>query len=116
LLIKPSKKSVAGLREKLRDAWRQSSGQNVADALRRLNPIVRGWANYFRTVVASKTFDNLDAWMFHRAIRYLRRNYPKKSAAWHVNHFWGRLNPKANDPWVFGDKRSGRYLLRFRWF
>jgi RNA-directed DNA polymerase len=26
------------------------------------------------------------------------------------------MNPHRKDNWVFGDKRSGHYLLRFRWF
>src|SRR5262249_30240087 len=107
LLIKPSKQSVTRLREKLRDAWLRSNGQSVTEVLRRLNPLIRGWANYFRTVVSSQTFQKLDHWMIRRAIRYLRRNHPGKSRAWCLHRYWGRLNPKANDPWVFGDKRSG---------
>ena len=30
--------------------------------------------------------------------------------------YWGRLNPERDDNWVFGDKRTGRYLLKFSWF
>ena len=116
LRITPSKKSVAGLREKLRGAWLRLRGQPVEEVLRRLNPLIRGWANYFRTAVSSKVFEKLDHWMFRRAMRYVRRNHPGKSKAWCINRYWGRLNPKANDSWVFGDKRSGRYLLKFRWF
>jgi RNA-directed DNA polymerase len=116
LLIKPSKRSVAGLREKLRDTWRQLHGHPVQEALRRLNPTIRGWANYFRTAVSSRMFAKLDRWMLRRCVRYVRRTHPGKPMTWCLKQYWGRLNPKVNDPWVFGDKRSGHYLLKFSWF
>jgi RNA-directed DNA polymerase len=50
LLIRPSKRSVSGLREKLREAWRGLNGHSIRAVLARLNPIIRGWANYFRIV------------------------------------------------------------------
>lgn len=116
LLIRPSKKSVTGLREKLRDVWLRLRGHRVRAALFALNPIIRGWANYFRTAVASVTFKKLDCWMYRRAVRYARHTHPKKAWHWLVSRYWGRLNPERKDDWVFGDKHTGQYLLKFSWF
>jgi RNA-directed DNA polymerase len=115
LLIRPSKKSVAGLREQLRDAWLQLRGHNIQAVIRKLNPIIRGWAHYFRTVVSSETFNRLDDWMYRREVRYARRSHPTKPWKWLANHYWGQLNRERQDHWVFGDKRSGAYLLKFGW-
>ena len=53
----------------------------------------------------------------HRHItRYIKHMHPRKSVAWRHKRYWGRLSPDRNDNWVFGDKRSGRRLLKFRWF
>lgn len=71
LLITPSKASVQRLRETLRMAWRQLIGANAAAVVRRLNPLIRGWANYFRPVVATATFRALDNWMFNGEQRAL---------------------------------------------
>ena len=30
--------------------------------------------------------------------------------------YFGRLNPKRIDPWVFGDKATGLHVLKFAWF
>lgn len=84
--------------------------------LMKLNPIIRGWANYYRTVVASKIFTKIDYWMWNRTIRYLRATHPKKPWPWRAGKYFGRLNPKYEDNWVFGDKQSGRFLLKFSWF
>ncbi len=116
LLIKPSKKSVQAVRDKLRDKWRRVRGQNAQTVVGQLNPIIRGWANYFRTQVARQTFHKLDHWMFQRAIRYVNQAHPNKSEHWKKQRYWGKLNPKRNDTWVFGDKKTGHYLLKFNWF
>jgi RNA-directed DNA polymerase len=69
LLITPSKAPVQRLRETLCMAWRQPIGANATAVVRRLNPLIRGWANYFRPVVATATFRALDNWMFNRAVQ-----------------------------------------------
>src|SRR4051812_41329637 len=58
----------------------------------KLNPIIRGWANYNRTAVASRLFNKLDDWMFRRALRYAKHTHPKKSWKWVCKRYWGRWN------------------------
>ena len=72
LLIKPSKQSVQEVQKKLQDQWHKARGTNVQSILAKLNPIIRGWANYFRAVVAKEVFNQLDNWMFYKADRYTR--------------------------------------------
>jgi len=116
LRITPSKQSVQASRAKLRDHWLSLQGVNVLAVLHRLNPIIRGWANYYRGVVAMSTFRKLDDWLFVRAVRYAKRTHPNKSWSWLKRRYWGKLNRQRNDTWVFGDKHTGWYLLKFSWF
>ena len=116
LLIKPSKKSVAAMRAQLRTEWRKLKGQDVQTVLKRLNPIIRGEANYYRIAVASKLFKQLDHWMWQREQGYVRKRHPTKPWYWRKQHYWGKLNHQREDIWVFGDKRHGGYLLKFSWF
>lgn len=116
LLIKPRSASVQKIRNTLREEWQALHGQNVSAAIRRLNPIVRGWANDFRTGVAREVFHSRDRWMFVRATRYVRRTHPKKPRDWLDAKYWGKLNLERSDTWVFGDKHSGMHLVKFGWF
>ncbi len=116
LLIKPSKESVQDMRTKLKVLWEKAHGMNVQTVLGKFNPVIRGWANYFRTAVAKEIFSGLDCWMFYKEDRYTRRAHPKKNKDWRHQRYWGRLHLERNDPWVFGDKQTGAYLLKFSWF
>lgn len=116
LLIRPSKQSVDKLRDKLRDEWQTLSGTNVEAVVETLNPIIRGWANYHRRQVASYTFKSLDEWMFRREVRYVKKTHPNKPTQWTRAKYWGRLNLDRKDDWVFGERQTGRHLLKFAWF
>jgi RNA-directed DNA polymerase len=116
LLIIPSKTSIQKLRLRLREEWLALKGHNLRDILIRLNPLIRGWANYFRTQVAMRTFSKLDHYMNLRERRYVYRMHPNKSRHWAIAKYFGKLNPSKRTHWVFGDKDSGAYLLMFKWF
>ncbi len=116
LLITPSRESVAKLRKRLKAEWRFLEGHNVQAVLKRLNPIIRGGANYFRIGVASRTFKLLDHWMFRRMLQWLRHSHRCKSREWLNRRYLGKLHPQREDHFVFGDKAQGGYLLKFAWF
>jgi RNA-directed DNA polymerase len=116
LLIKPSKEATKDIRKKLKDQWKKALGVNIRLALAQLNSIIRGWANYFRTAVAKEIFSKLDDWMFYKAVRSAKHKHPKKSKDWQRRKYWGRFHLDRHDYWVFGDKQTGAYLLKFSWF
>jgi len=115
LLIKPSKESVRKFKERLRREWMSLKGCNIRAVLKRLNPILRGWANYFRISASKETFESIDDWMFKRCVRYVKFTHPNKGWRWCRSKYWGILHPKRKDQWVFGDKHSGGYLLKLSW-
>ncbi len=116
LLIKPSKESVQEIRNTLKDLWKKAQGATLQAALATMNPVIRGWAHYFRIGVAKEVFAKLDVWMFYKATRYSKRRHPNKSKAWQRRKYWGRFNLDRRDFSTFGDKRTGGYLLKFSWF
>jgi RNA-directed DNA polymerase len=115
LLIKPSKKAVRRLRERLAAEMRSLRGSNAMAVIARLSPIVRGWAAYYRAVVSSRVFNALDAYVWHLTYRWARRSHQGKSRKWVVARYFGRFNKFRSDRWVFGDRTSGAYLIKFSW-
>jgi len=116
LLITISRKSEQAFRDKLKPKWLTFAGQPVKTVLTQLNPVIRGWVNYFRIGVATRTFNRLDDWMLVREFRYAKRNHPNKGRKWIQSRYFGRINLDREDRWVFGDKTRGAYLYKLKWF
>jgi RNA-directed DNA polymerase len=114
-LIKPSKAAVRRIRQRLRSELRSLRGTNAAAVIRKLNPIIRGWANYYRTQVSSQTFDALDHYLWRLTYKWAKFSHPNKSKIWLFARYFGKFNRSRQDRWVFGDRDSGAYLHRFAW-
>jgi RNA-directed DNA polymerase len=115
LLIKPSKAAVRRLRERLAAETRALRGANALAVIQRLNPIIRGWSAYYRTVVSSAEFDRLDHYLWKLTYKWAKWGHQNKSKTWVIHRYFGRFNKSRRDRWVFGDRDTGAYLLRFGW-
>ena len=115
LLIKPSKQAVRRVRDRLREEVRALRGAPPLAVLRALNPIVRGWSAYYRTVVSKEVFVSLDSYLWQLTYRWALPRHPKKSKHWIVDRYFGRFNQARQDRWVFGDRDTGAYLVKFSW-
>jgi len=73
----PSKKSLASVMDKVRALTRRAKHRTLADLLCRLNPVLRGWCNYFRHGVSKRTLSYLDYYVFRRILGWLRKRHPK---------------------------------------
>jgi RNA-directed DNA polymerase len=71
----PSKKVLASVTAKVRSLTRRAKHRTLADLLRRLNPVLRGWCNYFRHGVSARTFSYLDHFAFWRIVGWLRKRH-----------------------------------------
>jgi RNA-directed DNA polymerase len=82
LLIKPSKKNVKTFLDGIRQTIRNARGMSAADLIDLLNPKIRGWANYHRHVVSSRTFASVDRSIFYKLWQWARGRHPEKSSHW----------------------------------
>jgi RNA-directed DNA polymerase len=71
----PSKKALASIVGKVRGLTRRAKHRTLADLLRRLNPVLRGWCNYFHHGVSSRTFGYVDHFAFWRVVGWLRKRH-----------------------------------------
>jgi RNA-directed DNA polymerase len=114
-LIRPSKAAVRRIRQRLRTELRSLRGHNARAVIRRLNPIIRGWAAYYRTQVSSETFQALDHYLWQLTYRWALLSHRNKSRPWVIARYFDKFNRSRQDRWVFGDRQSGAYLHRFAW-
>lgn len=69
-----SKKSLLTILGKVRTLTRRSEHPSLEALLRRLNPVARGWCNYFRHGVSKAGFGYLDAFIWHRT-QWIRKRH-----------------------------------------
>ncbi|CAG5001543.1 hypothetical protein DYBT9275_02687 [Dyadobacter sp. CECT 9275] len=98
LLIKPSKDSLKRFSEKVAaiiDA-NKTSRQDVL--IRQLNPVITGWANYYKSCVASETFRKADSLIFKKLWAWAMRRHPKKGKFWVASKYFRKVK---NRNWTF---------------
>jgi RNA-directed DNA polymerase len=115
LLIKPSKAAVKRIRQRLNREMRALRGSNAAAVLRTINPIIRGWAAYYRSVVSKEVFATIDHHLWRLTYQWALRAHPNKPKRWVVDRYFGQFNSSRTDKWVFGDRDSGAFMPRFVW-
>ena len=115
LLIKPSKAAIKRIRARLSAEMKALRGANAEAVLQQFNPIIRGWTAYYRIVVSSKAFDALDDHMWKLTYKWAKFRHPHKPKRWIVRRYFGMFHPARRDQWVFGDRDTGAYLLKFAW-
>jgi len=114
-LIKPSRTAMERIRRRLRAEFRSLRGATAATVIARLNPIIRGWAAYYRVGVSSRAFSVLDDYLWKLAWRWAVRRHPKKTGPWIKARYFGPFHPHRQARWVFGDRDSGTYPACFSW-
>src|SRR5260370_24270876 len=94
---------------------RRMRGSNAVAVIAVLSPVIRGWAAYYRGVVSSKVFHALDIYRWRLTFKWARWRHRNKPRSWIVGRYFGKFNRFRNDRWVFGDRGSGAYLVKFSW-
>ena len=91
----PSARSMTRIRERVKELTdRRSNGvKDVREIIARLNPVLRGWGNYFRTGNAAKKFNQLDSYVCRRLRSFLVQRHgrhlrPGQAQAWTCRFFW----------------------------
>lgn len=98
LLIKPSKKNVQTFLEKVRTVIKNNAAGTQANLIGLLNPMVRGWANYHRHVVAKKVFNLVDYQIWKALWRWCCRRHQNKGKPWIKRRYFHDIGSRS---WTF---------------
>ncbi len=103
----PKLKKRTALFAKLREVFRRNVSQPVGRVIEEINPILRGWVNYFRVGHSNRCFAMVRQWVEKKVRRHLMRARGRQGMGWKR---WSR-------DWIYGtlglfnDYRVGRGLL-----
>jgi len=115
LLTKPSNEALRRIRKRLSAEVTALRGANADAVITKLNPIITGWAAYYRIGVSKRAFGALDAHLWRLVYKWARFSHSNKSTRWAIARYFGKFNPSRGDKWVFGSRETGYYLRKFAW-
>ena len=115
LITRPSKAAIKRVKQRLAAEMRALRGGNAAAVLAKINPIARGWANYYRGAASSRTFAALDRYLWQLTYKWACYSHANKPKPWIISRYYGRFNPASQDRWVFGNRDNGAYLPKLGW-
>ena len=109
----PSKAALAAVKAKVRMLTRGRTHQPLEALLCQLNPVLRGWATYFRHGVSKATFSYLDAFTWRRVTCWLRRKHHRISWKNLRRRYLPGWRPTENEVTLFSPATVT--VTRYRW-
>ncbi|MGL4884146.1 MAG: group II intron reverse transcriptase, partial [Waterburya sp.] len=112
LLIKPSKKKVLDFCKRIGNEINNLNGANQEVVIKKLNPILRGFANYYKGVVSKETFSYISYRVWQYLWRWAKRRHPNKGKKWVKDRYFKTIKGVE---WTFActtNNRRGDEILK----
>lgn len=109
LLIKPSKTSIINIRNKARLILKKEI--DPIALISKLNPVLRGWANYYKYTNAKRIFTQIDNYIFEWLIRWIRKVEGNKHFIAKCKKYFTKV---GNRSYVFKLNRDNKSYTLFR--
>jgi group II intron reverse transcriptase/maturase len=80
----PAPRAMKRIRERIHTLTEAcgNPAQNLREVVDRLNPVLRGWGNYFRTGNADHRFNQIDGYVHRRILRWMNRRAGQRRYFW----------------------------------
>ncbi|AKL13987.1 group II intron reverse transcriptase/maturase [Citrobacter freundii] len=98
MLIKPAAKGLRNHLQKIRQIVKRNAASKQGDLIRQLNPVLRGWANYHRHIVAKETFSYIDFRVWKLLWRWSCRRHGNRNKYWVKRKYFHSV---SSENWVF---------------
>jgi RNA-directed DNA polymerase len=107
-LIKPNLESQKRHRKAISERLKNLTAATQEEVIEELNPIIKGWSNYFRSSVSSKVFSAMNHYVLRKLWKWARWKHPSKGLRWIKEKYFRRY--KGNN-WRFATSDKCRLAL-----
>src|SRR4029453_16867056 len=100
-IITPTRRAVAQHKRQIAEVIRRHRMDRQERLIEALNPVIRGWSNYFSTVCSRETFEEVDEELRHQLRLWSRFRHPNKSRQGAYQQYWrqtggrGKFSPQT---------------------
>jgi len=111
-LCLPQKEKVKAFLQSIRDWLRANPQAEAAAVINYLNPILRGWGNYYKHGVSKQVFSYVDSQIWKALWRWCRRRHLNKGSKWIARKYFQTIQGRD---WTFAtitkDRRGNRKII-----
>ena len=87
-IIKPSKEAQIRHSRRIREIVKAHKAAPQAVLIDRLNPMIRGWTNYYSNACSKATYAAMDNLIYLKLRAWARRRHPNKNQHWIAHKYW----------------------------
>jgi RNA-directed DNA polymerase len=109
----PSKRSVTSIRRKIKTITGQITQQTADQLYLQLGRMVRGWAQYFRHGASSRTYHDVQSYLWWRVWRWLPKKHPRTPKRWIIRRYYNGWWPEYNGVTLY--KPVSMTIKRYRY-
>ena len=106
-IITPSKEKVKVHYDKIADVISRHKAMSQTILIQHLNPIIRGWSNYYSTVISKRAYADLDSLTYLKLFAWAKRRHSNMSIWDVVNNYWMTIGDRN---WVFATRKKNNPL------
>jgi RNA-directed DNA polymerase len=102
-LIKPTKEGIMRHYNRVAQVIDANKSNSQTALINELNPIIRGWANYYSRVASKECFSRIGNLIYKKLKTWAKRRHPNKSGYWVAAKYWHIEKGKG---WSFADLKK----------
>jgi RNA-directed DNA polymerase len=103
LLTQPAKDRIKRMLSKVKYEIKRFRGDAQHELIMRLNPILNGWANYYKHSAASNVFRKADHQIYKKLWQWALRRHGNKCKGWIKDRYFHKIDGRD---WVFAVKKK----------
>ena len=109
VIVKPTKDGIKSFKLKIKEIFKKYNSSSLTMLISKLNPLLRGWANYYRFVNSKVIFSKLDTYIWRKSLNWMKRIHQRRETTKYYNQYFKSFpNYKAD---VLSDGKQYVYKL-----
>lgn len=108
-IIRPSKEAQRRHLAAIKEIIHAHKAAPQVALITALNPVIRGWANYYRAFSSTEVFSTMGHCVYLKLWRWAKRRHPHKSRRWVASKYW---NVDQGKGWNFASSKHRVWLQR----